>query len=124
MTRPTAPDKDEHSPEDAWRIWDGWARRERLRELRRARDRGRVENAAPVEDAAPLPEGPGGGRRALCRLCGRVIEWTVEADGKRVARDVLADGTAGENHARTCRPYLERLAAKRQRGGDAVEVED
>lgn len=30
------------TPERAWQIWDAWARRERLRELRRERDRDRA----------------------------------------------------------------------------------
>lgn len=90
------------SPEDAWKIWDGWARRARLKEALAKRDRDRAAEA---------------GARTLCRLCGRLIVWGEDADGERTAFDVQADGTPGPNHATTCKPYLERLATR-----EAAEV--
>lgn len=101
------------TPERAFEIWDGWARRERLRELRRQQARERGEQAAPPMDAPP-PEAPAGVavavERSACRLCGLPLQWMVGPDGRRLAFDLLPDGTIGQNHFETCRPYLERLA--------------
>lgn len=89
VTRPA------ESPEEAWKVWDGWARRMRLRE------RGEQDRA----DTANL------GKRTLCRLCGKPIQWTLAADGRLMPFDVLEDGGIGESHFKTCEKY-DRQAAE------------
>ena len=115
VTRPTDPDKGERGPEDAFRIWDGWARRERLRELRNQRERERGEQATfPMNEAAAPPEDsppPDAAawvavERTACRLCGRPLQWMVAPDGRRMPFDVLEGGGVGANHFQTCKPYL------------------
>jgi hypothetical protein len=51
-----------------------------------------------------------GTERTLCRLCGMPLQWMVAPDGRRMPFDVLEDGSIGQNHFETCKPYLERLA--------------
>lgn len=37
-----------------------------------------------------------------CEACGAPIVWTAGANGGSVPRDVLADGTLGPSHFKTC----------------------